>query len=295
MSVIAQQVSKKRRSESPHVAVATGSGNGGRSVSGTRARSQSRSASVSRARSQSRRASVSRGSRRTNMNASAGLYRQPSGRLELELIESLVGTKPMRVFARAIIGGEVDLVRAIITSQKKLPKSWYDSAFDNEGRKLVAFTVHVALENGMTKAYEDILLMVIKHSHNKSDITTCLYKKRHECVAHVVARHAKETHHVNRVGNMVSDHLKNRGAAWHGMLSKPGPNGRLPGNHAKFPAIGQHMGVTKKHVSRNNSRSGRTRTTNTLTNRELQSRVNNLSYNQMLRALDLIERNQARH
>ena len=227
------------------------------------------------------------------MNASAGLYRQSSGRLELELIESLVGTKPMQAFARAIIRGEVDLVRAIITSQKKLPSSWYTSAFDNEGRKLVSFTVHVALENGMTKAYEDILLMVIKHSHNKSDITTCLYKKRHECVAHVVARHAKETHHVNRIGNMVSNHLKNRGAAWYGMLSKPGPNGRLPGNHAKFPAVGQHMGRTKKHVSTNNSRSGRT--TNTLTNRELQSRINRMTTEEMLRALDLIERNQARH
>jgi len=227
------------------------------------------------------------------MSASAGLYRQPSGRLERNLTSSLVGTNPMQAFGRAIIGGDVDLVRAIITSYKKLPKTWYDSAFDNEGRKLVSFTVHVALENGMTKAYEDILLMVVNSSHKKSDITTCLYKKRHECVAHVVARHAKETHHVNKIGNMVTNHLKNRGAAWYGMLSKPGPNGRLPGNHAKFPAIGQHMGRTKNHVSRNNSR--RTRTTNTLTNRELQSQVNNLSYNQMLRALDLIERNQARH
>ena len=282
----AQQISKRRRGESPPFPVATGSGNvgqRGRSVSGTRARSQSRNASVSRARSQSR---------RTNMDASTGLYRQPSGRLERNLIESLVGTKPMQAFARAIIRGEVDLVRAIITSQKKLPSSWYTSAFDNEGRKLVAFTVHVALENGMTKAYEDILLMVIKHSHNKSDITTCLYKKRHECVAHVVARHAKETHHVNRVGNLVSNHLKNRGATWYGMLSQRAPNGRLPGNHAKFPAIGQHMGRTKKHVSRNNSRSGRTRTTNTLTNRELQSMIDQMTESQMIAALSMLNKKQ---
>jgi len=275
-------ISKRRRGESPHVDVATGSGGNG----GQRGRSQNRNASKSHARSQSR---------RTNMNASAALHRQSSGRLERNLIKSLVGADTMKNFAQAIIRGDVNMVRAIITSYKKLPKTWYTSAFDNEGRKLVSFTVHVALENGMTKAYEDILLMVIKHSHKKSDITTCLYKTRHECVAHVVARNAKEIHHVNRIGNMVSNRLNNHGAAWYGMLTKRAPNGRLPGNHAKFPAIGQHMGSTKKHVSKNNSRTGRTRTTNTLTNRELQYRINHMTTEEMLRALDLIERNQARH
>ena len=229
------------------------------------------------------------------MSASAGMYRKPSGRPELELIETLVGTKPMKTFGRAIIGGQIDLVKAIIASQKKIPSSWYTSPFDNEGRKLVAFTVHVALRNGMTPAYEKILWMVINSSKDKSHITSCLYKKRHECVAHVVARHASETHHVNRIGNMISNRLKNRGAAWHGMLSQKAPNGRLPGNHARFNAIGEHMGRMKNNTSRNNTRSGRTRTTNTLTNRELQSRVNNLSYNQMLHALKLIEKNRPRH
>lgn len=225
------------------------------------------------------------------MNASAGLYRQPSGRLERELEARLVGTRPMKAFGRAIIGGDVQMVKAI-ASVNRIPKSWYTSAFDEQGRKLVSFAVHVALRKGMTSAYEDILWTVIKNAGNKSHITTCLLNKRHECVAHVVAQHATETHHVNKIGNMVTNRLQNHGATWHAMLGKKSPNGRVPGNHAKFPAIGQHMGAAKNHVSRNNSRSGRTQTTNTLTNRELQSMIDQMTESQMIAALSMLNKKQ---
>jgi len=224
------------------------------------------------------------------MSASAGLYRATSNPLERNLISSLVGTSTMINFATAIIRGEVEQVRAM-TSYKKVPKTWYDKAFDTEGRKLVAFTVHVALVNKMRKEYEDILLMVIKSSHKKSDITTCIYKKRHECLAHVVARHASETHHVNTIGTMLSNHLKNRGATWYGMLSKVGPNGRLPGNHATHETIAEHMGMTKKHVARTPTRNTRnTRNTRPL-DRELQTKINGMSTTELLRLLSLLENN----
>lgn len=152
-------------------------------------------------------------------------------------------TGDRRRFARYVLAGNLEGVEEFLKERKgAIPKTWYTTAFDTHGRKLVAFAVHAALEGGMSEDRRMILHIVIDNASEPGHLTTCIKDKRDQCVAHVVAKHAMSGNHVDTVRRMISRKLKNDGKAWSAMISKKNKSGRTAANHASVPVVAERMG-----------------------------------------------------
>ena len=134
--------------------------------------------------------------------------------------------KNQRAFAEHIIRGHLD----IITSTK-IPKSYYDTAFDTHGNKLGAFAAKVAVTMKNAFPYLDIFKAIVNQAESKAKMFTCAKGARSHCLPHAIANRATTAGHINTIRNIVGKNNFNKHAA------KPNHTGKRAANYSTIQSV----------------------------------------------------------
>ena len=144
--------------------------------------------------------------------------------------------KPQRHVAKLIVDGNLhELLENVI------PKSYYSTAFDKSGNKLVAFAAKVAVKHGTTHdhgVHKAIFEYIVYNVPKDSDLTTCAVGRRGHCLAHAIAPHATQTSHINVIKNIINAKVGHGTFVKH--AGKANANGRRAVNYAGTGAIREH-------------------------------------------------------